>query len=74
MMDSSLKLIFALGATMASFSCGQDKAEQSQVSFEGSCNESKWGQCLVELSMMDREAQPAKYMRKEIQCKMICNR
>lgn len=68
------KLIFVLGTSMAFLGCGQEQAEKSQLSFEGACNESKWGQCIAELSMIDREAQPGKYLSKEMQCKMICRR
>lgn len=68
------KLFFALGSCLALLACGEEKSAPSELSFEGACNESKWGQCLVELSMIDRDAQPAKYLSKEIQCKMICRR
>ncbi len=63
--------IFILCAGL--LACGQSKKETSKPS-EASCNESKWSQCIAELSAIDQETQYAKYLSKQIQCKMICDR
>ena len=68
-----MRLTLGFSILLGLTSCGQEDLNTSKVSSR-SCNESKWMQCILELSQINKDSDFGKYLRKEIECKKICNR